>query len=179
MNKLNLNIPEKSLWYLFVCAGIIVIVALLVIFPMHKINAHKSNDLNKLENQIAAQKDLGPIYLMLTKTMENKKELTLPNPPQKAISREEVTKFPDIFKAMAEKSGLRMLSITPDLTKLSAGQSFLVYNAVVRGDFVNFRKLLIGLGEIPYLEKIEEISVKQLSDSMEMQAIILLKVSGT
>ncbi len=178
MNKLNLNIPDKSLWYLFVCAGIIAIVALLAIFPMHKINAHKSNELNKLENQLAAQKDLGPIHLMLTKTMENKKELTLPNPPLKAISREEATKFPDIFKAMTEKSGLRMLSITPDLTKLSAGQSSLVYNAVVRGDFVNFRKLLIGLGDIPYLEKIEEVSVKQLSDSMEMQAIVWLKVSG-
>ncbi len=178
MNKLNLNIPEKSLWYLFVCAGIIVLIGLLAIFPMHKINAHKLNELNKLENQVAAQKDLGPIYLTLTKSMENKKELTLPNPPSKAISREEATKFPDIFKATAEKSGLRMLSITPDLTKISAGQSSLVYNAVVRGDFVNFRELLIGLGDIPYLEKIEEVSVKQLSDSMELQAIVWLKVSG-
>ncbi len=178
MNKFNLNIPEKSLWYLFVCAGIIVLIGLLTIFPMHKINAHKSNELNKLENQLAAQKDLGPIYVMLTKTTENKKELTLPNPPQKAISREEATKFPDIFKEMAEKSGLRMLSITPDLTKLSAGQSSLVYNVLVRGDFVNFRKLLIELGDIPYLEKIEEVSVKQLSDSMELQAIVWLKVSG-
>jgi hypothetical protein len=71
-----------------------------------------------------------------------------------------------------------MLSITPDLTKISAGQSSLVYNAVVRGDFVNFRELLIGLGDIPYLEKIEEVSVKQLSDSMELQAIVWLKVSG-
>jgi hypothetical protein len=53
-----------------------------------------------------------------------------------------------------------------------------VYNAVVRGDFVNFRELLIGLGDIPYLEKIEEVSVKQLSDSMELQAIVWLKVSG-
>lgn len=179
MNKLNLNIPEKSLWYLFVCAGIIALIVLIAIFPMHKINAHKSDHLNRLENQIAAQKDLGPIHLMLTKTMENKKELTLSNPAQKAISREEATKFPDIFKEMAEKSGLRMLSITPDLTKLSAGQSSLVYNAVARGDFANFRKLLIGLGEIPYLEKIEEISVKQLSDSMELQAIVWLKVSGS
>jgi len=178
MNKLNLNIPEKSLWYLFVCAGIIVLISLLTIFPMHKINAHKSNELNKLENQLAAQKDMGPIYLMLTKTMENKKELKLPNPPQKTISREEATKFPDIFKEVAEKSGLRMLSITPDLTKLSAGQPSLVYNVVVRGDFINFRKLLIGLGDISYLEKIEEVSVKQLSDSMEMQTIVWLKVSG-
>jgi len=178
MNKLNLNIPEKSLWYLFVCAGIIVLIGLLTIFPMHKINTHKSNELNSLENQLAAQKDLGPIYLMLTNTMENKKEHTLPNPPQKTISREEATKFPDIFKAMAEQSGLRMLSITPDLTKLSAGQPSLVYNAVVRGDFINFRKLLIGLGDISYLEKIEEVSVKQLSDSMEMQTIVWLKVSG-
>ncbi len=78
MNKLNLNIPEKSLWYLFVCVGIIALIVLVAIFPMHKINARKSNELNELENQIAAQEDLGPIHLMLTKTMEIKRNLRFP-----------------------------------------------------------------------------------------------------
>jgi len=48
----------------------------------------------------------------------------------------------------------------------------------VRGEFADFRNLLIELGKVPYLEKIEEISVRQLPDTMELKAEIWLAVTG-
>jgi hypothetical protein len=51
-------------------------------------------------------------------------------------------------------------------------------HAVVRGEFADFRNLLIELGKVPYLEKIEEISVRQLPDTMELKAEIWLAVTG-
>jgi len=55
---------------------------------------------------------------------------------------------------------------------------YLLQHAVVRGEFADFRNLLIELGKVPYLEKIEEISVRQLPDTMELKAEIWLAVTG-
>jgi len=178
MKKTSVNIPEKSLWYLFICGGIILLIILVGIFPLYKVKANSADKIKRLENQLVAQKELGPIYLILTKTMENKKKRVLPNPEIKTISREKAENFPDMFKEITEKSGLRMVSITPDLSSLTGNTSFLVQNAIVRGDFAGFRKLLIELGEVSYVKKIEEVSMRQLPGSMELKAKIWLAVSG-
>jgi hypothetical protein len=178
MKKFNLDIPEKSIWYLFVCGGIILLIVLAGVLPLYKINANTSREIKKMEYQLAAQKDLGPIYLTLTKAMKEKKDPALPNPARKPVSREEAGKFPDVFKALTEKSGLRFVSITPDLSKLNSNPPFLLQTAVVRGDFANFRNLLLQLGEITYLEKIEEVSLEQLTYTMEMKIKIWLAVGA-
>lgn len=178
MKKINFSMPEKSIWYLFVCGGIILLIVLAGIFPLYKINANSSLEIKRLEDQLAAQKDLGPIHLALTKAVKEKKDPALPNPTRKPVSREEAGKFPDVFKAIAEKAGLRFVSITPDLSRLNGAPPFLLQSAVIRGDFANFRKLLIHLGEIPYLEKIEEVSLEQLPHTMEMKIKIWLAVGA-
>ncbi len=178
MKKLNLNIPEKSLGYLFVCGGIILLVVLLGIFPLYKINDNKSNETKKMENLLAAQKDLGPIYLTLSKTMEKKEARVLPNPPKITVSREEAGKFQDVFKTITGKTNLRTISLTPDLSKLTANPPFLVQSAVLRGEFANFRKMLIELGGVPYLDKIEEISIQQFPDSMEFRLKMWIAIGG-
>lgn len=178
MNKFNFNIPQKSLWYLLVCGGIILSLVLAGIFPLYRYNAIQAKEIKNLESQLRAQGELGPIYLKLTATMKNKKEFTLPYPVKRAVLREEAGKFPDVFKAIAEKSGLRMVSITPDLRMLTEKPPYLLQHAVVRGEFADFRNLLIELGKVPYLEKIEEISIRQLPDTMELKAEIWLAVTG-
>jgi len=52
---------------------------------------------------------------------------------------------------------------------MGAGSKYLIYDAIVKGEFANFRKLLVGLGEIPYVEQIDEMNMKQDSDSMEFR----------
>src|SRR4030066_2480116 len=118
MKKLNLNVPEKSLWYMFVYGGIILLVVLLGIFPLYKYNDNNLNQIKKLDNQLIAQKELGPIYLTLLKTMEKKETRILPNPKKTTISREEAAQFQDVFKTITEKSHLRIVSLTPDFSKL-------------------------------------------------------------
>ncbi|OGP90722.1 MAG: hypothetical protein A2031_02855 [Deltaproteobacteria bacterium RBG_19FT_COMBO_43_11] len=178
MKKFNFNIPEKSLWYLFICGGIILLVVLLGVFPLYKYNDNNLNQIKKLDNQLVAQKVLGPIYLTLLKTTEKKEERLLPNPKKTTISREEAGKFQDVFKTITGKSHLRIVALTPDLSKLAGTPPFLVQSAVLRGEFANFRKMLIELGEVPYLDRIEEISIQQFPDSMEFRLKIWIAIGG-
>jgi hypothetical protein len=178
MNKFKLDIPEKSLWYLIICGGIIALFILIGIFPLYQYNTYSNNEIKKMEYQLEAQKELGPIYLTLLKTMENKDPRVLPNPPKTTIPRAESGKFQNALKTIAEKSGLRIISSTPDLSALVGSPPFLLHNAVLRGEFANFRKMLIELGSLPYLDRIEEIRIQQYPDSMEFRIKIWIALGN-
>jgi hypothetical protein len=178
MNKFKLDIPEKSLWYLIICGGIILLFLLVVIFPINRYQANRAGEIKKMEYQIEAQKELGPIYLTLLKTMENKDPRVLPNPPKTTIPSAESGKFQNALKTIAEKSGLRIVSSTPDLSMLAGSPPFLLYNAVLEGEFANFRKMLIELGALPYLDRIEEIRIQQNPDSMEFRIKIWIALGN-
>ena len=178
MKKINLGIPEKSLWYLIICGGIIVILVLVVIFPLYRYTSNQVGEIKKIKYQIEERKALGPVYLNLQKAMESKDLHVLPNPKKTTVSREEAEKFQNVFRTIAGQSGLMAISLTPDLSTMAGSSKFLLNNAVVKGEFVNFRKMLIALTAIPYLDRIEEISISQHSDSMEFRIKIWLALGA-
>ena len=114
----------------------------------------------------------------MQKALESKDLQVLPNPKKTTISREEAEKFQNVFRAIAGQSGLMTISLTPDLSTMAGSSKFLLNNAVVKGEFVNFRKMLIALTAIPYLDRIEEISISQHSDSMEFRIKIWLALGA-
>jgi hypothetical protein len=178
MKKINLDIPERSISYLIIYGGIVVIFVLVGIFPLYRYTSNQAGEIKKIKYQIEERKGLGPVYLNLQKAMESKDLQVLPNPKKTTISREEAAKFQNIFRTIAGKSGLMTISLTPDLSTMAGSSKFLLNNAVVKGEFVNFRKMLIALTAIPYLDRIEEISISQHSDSMEFRIKIWLALGA-
>jgi hypothetical protein len=178
MKKIDLGIPEKSLTYLIICVGIIGLFVLMIIFPLYRYTSNQAGEIKKIEYQIEEQKGLGPVYLNMQKALESKDLKGLPNPKQTTINREETAKFQNVFRALAGQSGLMTISLTPDLSTMAGSSKVLLHNAVVKGEFVNFRKMLIALNAIPYLDRIEEIRMQQNSDSMEFRIKIWLALGA-
>jgi hypothetical protein len=162
------SIPEKSVWSLLIYAGIIIIISLIGVFPLYRYNSNTNNNIKKLEHQIKEHAALTPQYLTLVKSLEKKDAPpALPLPKRTKIPREQAGKFQEEFRAIADKSGIMTVSITSDMANLTGDSQYLLHNAVVKGEFVNLRRLLINLGSIPYLDRIEEISIAQYPDTME------------
>jgi hypothetical protein len=153
----------------FILAGII---------PLSRYNASMNKDIITLQSQIEEQKNLNSIYAMLNKNVGKKNLRVLPNPAKTTIPRQDAGKFQDEFKEIAEKSGLKTVSISPELSALAASSKFLLYTAIVKGEFVDFRKMLLGLGNVSYLEKIEEISIQQYPDALEFKLKILIALGN-
>jgi hypothetical protein len=70
------------------------------------------------------------------------------------------------------------LSVTPDVSALAGQQRYLLVDSVVRGEFADFRRYLTGLGQLPYLERIETIEIQQNPDVMEFKMKIWLALSS-
>ncbi|MDD4357101.1 MAG: hypothetical protein PHN98_07595 [Smithellaceae bacterium] len=167
INKIKQTIPSNSLGYILICGGILVIIVLLIIFPLNRVNAGRAKDIKKLQDQIEEQKGLGQVYQMAQSDTGKKSEFILANPARTTLSRQETEKFQKSFREEAQKANLMIMSLMPDTGSMGVGSKYLIYNATVKGEFANFRKLLVGLGEMPYIEQIEEMNMKQDSDSME------------
>jgi hypothetical protein len=169
MNKININIRQNSFWYIVTYGGIILLIFLVGIFPLYHYNSNLIDGNRKLKNQIEEQKELGPVYLSLLKVTNNKDLRVLPNPKKITIPREEAGKFQDDIRMIARKYGLTMVSLKPDLNTSSGSSTSLLHNVVLKGEFANLRKMLIGLGAVPYLDRIEEISIQQYPSYMEFK----------
>ena len=78
----------------------------------------------------------------------------------------------------AAKAGINILSIIPDVKSMAAGSQSLLYTAILKGEFADFRKLMIGLGSLPYIDRIEEINLEQGSDSMDFELKIWVALAG-
>jgi hypothetical protein len=172
------NIPEKSLKYLIICSGIIALFILAGIIPLNRYNHTINGDMKKLLDKIEEQKSLKTVYSTLINSIEKKNLRILPNPAKTALSRQEASKFQDVFREVATKSGLTTVSLAPELSTLAGSSKYLLYNATVKGEFVNFRKMLMALGNVSFLDRIDEIRIQQYPDSMEFRIKIWIELGN-
>ena len=84
---------------------------------------------------------------------------------------------PSTLRRIADSASLKTQSVAPDVSSLTNQSKSLIMNMVVRGDFMNFRKFLIGIGELPYLERYEEIEIRKDPAFMEYRIKIRLALA--
>ena len=178
IKKFSQKIPANSLSYILICGGIIVLIVMLGIIPLYRYNSNRAQEVKRIQNRIDEQKGLGGIYQLLQKASEQKEERTLPHPTKAKLSRQDVDKFQDTFRAAAGRSGLMTISLMPDVKYIASSSQSLLYSATLKGEFANFRKLLVSLGALPYIDHIEEINIKQHSDSMEFKMRIWIALAN-
>ena len=169
MSKMNVDVNKNSFLYLIIYGGIVFIIILVGILPLYLKTSGNVKENEKLKYQIKQQNDLGPLYDSLLNEVKNSGSLVLPNPAKKPVLRLEAGKFQYDFQAIAKKSGVIIVSFVPDLSTSTGSSTSFLHNIVLKGEFADFRKMLIELGAVPYLDRIEEISYKQGTVSMELK----------
>ena len=176
MKKFNINIHQDSFWYLIIYSGIIFIFVLLGSIPFYHYNSNLLEENKKIKNQIEEQKELRPIYANMLMIMKNEDLRVLPDPEKTSIHRGETGKFQDTLRMIAGQAGLTVVSIKPDLSTLAGSSTFLLHDVTLKGEFGNFRKMLIELGSVSYLDRIEEISILQYPDSLALKMKIWIAI---
>jgi hypothetical protein len=155
----------------------VLLIVLAGIVPQQMSVKRLDNKIASIQFQIDEQKRLYPYYQMLHAGPQSGRSKVLPFPAMSPLSRTKIDTVPSIIRAEAQKAHIDMVSASPDLYALGGEQRFLLVNATLKGDFLNFRKFLLGLGGVPCLAGIEEISIQQNEDSMEFRMKIWLAMA--
>jgi Tfp pilus assembly protein PilO len=176
MKKLSVDLPKESLTYIGIGVVVILLFILLGIVPAGKSLADLGARTTDVQYRIEEQKALAPFYQSL-KDRGGKEDLKfLPLPAKSNLPHAQVSTIPTVFGDAARSSGMSLISASPQLSAMSGGAQTLPVNVTLQGSFMNFRKFLISIGGIPYVQNIEEISIQEAPNTREFRLKILLAV---
>jgi hypothetical protein len=177
MEKIYSIIPKRSIVILIACVSGLLLIILAGIVPQQVAVMRLDNKIAGIQFQIEEQKRLQPYYQMLHAGPQSSRSKVLPFPARTPLSRTKIDTVPSIIREEAQKAHIDMVAASPDLNTLGGDQKSLLVNITLKGDFLNFRRFLIGIGGVPCLESIEEIRIRQNEDSMEFRMKLWLAIA--
>jgi len=167
-------VPRRTVIIQLSWLGALLLVFLAVIYPMQRAAVGLDRQIKEMKGQLDEQKALLPIYEALKVRNQTAPAGALPTPERSKLSRKLVGTIPFTFRKIAREAGMEAVSVTPDVPSLLSRPGQLLVHLVVRGDFMNFRKFLIGVGQLPYLERVEGIEIQPDPYAMEYKLKIRL-----
>lgn len=174
--KMTIKFPRQSIIYLLFCLTGILIFIFAVVLPNSRKMAELSTKSADVQFQLEEQRALSPFQKSLQDKSAKKESEILPLPAKGTLAQAKILTLPTTFSAAAKMSGMSLVSAIPTFTALPGGAQFLSVNVLLRGDFINFRKFLINLGGIPYVQQIEEVAIQQKLDSKEFRLKVWVAV---
>jgi hypothetical protein len=170
-------IPRRTVIIHLSWLGSLLLFILVVIVPVQRFLAGLDGRIKDIQYQVDEQKSLQPIYQALKTRSQTTAPSILPAPESGKLSRDLVSVASSTLGRIVKNAAMETVSISPDVNSLANQSRFLLMHAVIRGDFMSFRKFLIGVGELPYLERFEEIEIQQDPDFMEFRMKIWLALT--
>jgi len=170
-------IPRRTVIIHLSWLGSLLLFILVIIVPVQRFMAGLDGQIKDIQYQVDEQKSLQPIYQALKAKSQTTAPSILPTPESGKLARDLVSVVPSTIGRIVRNAAMETITISPDVNSLANQSRSLLMNTVIRGDFMSFRKFLIGVGELPYLERFEEIEIKQDQDFMEFRMKIWLALS--
>jgi hypothetical protein len=165
--KLNIDIPPQSLIYLGLCLIGLLLFIFGGIVPSYWTLREMDGKAAGVKQRIEEQKILMPFYKTLQNASEQKDSMVLTLPEKSKLAQANIDTLPLNLTAVVKMSGMILVSATPNVGALTGDAQFIPVNLVLRGNFLNFRKFLINLGALPYMDHIEEIVIQGKTEAKE------------
>jgi nitrous oxide reductase len=94
------------------------------------------------------------------KASQEKDIAVLPFPEKEKLKRNEFGKISSTLQEIAQRENLNLVEVTPDIDSLIDDSGHLKMYVRLEGSFFDLHNFLIRLGEIPYLEHIEQLQIR-------------------
>jgi len=170
-------IPARSMMYIVVGLVIVATFYFVAIYPSMKSLDVLDAKIDAMKIRVESQKALLPVYQKYVKREKAYIPEKLPFPERKTLPRNKIGGVAPEFTKMAERLDFTVVAVKPVMKSLAGKSTFVVVDMQLEGDFFNFRRFLIELGKIDYLETVEEIEIKPDGEKRNFKLKIWLSVS--
>ena len=157
---------SKTLTVILLIGGSLLAFILFLISQNYKSITSVNKEIFSLNTQLTRQEAFNPPYQKLARQnrlLEDRisSELGgLPAPKAGKLPRDEVGKLSGMFQEIAQKSGLSLENIILDVNSLEKAKKYLMTDIHLNGDILDFRKFLIEIGRVPYVDHIKEVKIQ-------------------
>jgi hypothetical protein len=168
-------IATRSLTFLAIGAGITLIL-LYIGYLNYGAIVRLDKEIGDLNTKINTHQSFAPMTKQLFDRMKVKTPRNLPLPSKAKLSGEQKDRISLLFRDMAQKSKMELVSVNPDINSMVGGSTGMLVQATLKGEYYNFRTFLIELGDQAFLERVAEIEVLQLPGTKEFRLKVWLAV---
>lgn len=161
------GVPAVGAWRLAAVIGGLLAFLVLVVFPLGRYAGRLESEVASLNTQWREQEMFYPLYKQLSEIMGVKMPGQLAAPKEGKLSQAGVADIPGLLGQIAGKCGVESVSAVPRVDSLSGG-NLLQVEAVFAGELEKLRQLLIELGALPYVSRVDEIEVKVKGGKKEL-----------
>ncbi len=170
------DIPGRSAVYLVLCLVILIIFYFVGLYPYQRSMRSIDDETKRVKSLISKQRALAPLYQEMSKTGGSNVKCKLPVPQVKSLPRGDLDLVSSIFKDIADRNRMQIISITPDIMTVTEGSDNMMVTIHLRGDFLDFRKFLLGAGEVSSLKRMEEIQIIQETGYKDFYLKLILAI---
>lgn len=160
---------QRSLFYFTLFGVVIGVIVLLMVYPDYRKLAALDKNIRQLNAKMETQRLLFPVFQKMLTEIDIKLPEGMPFPKNEKLSQEQAERIVSLFHELSGRAGLTVAEVSPDVDTTLNGSGFLLMTVVVRGDFFKLREFLIELGNLPYLEKIEQVKLQPVEGGREIR----------
>jgi hypothetical protein len=168
------QVSTKGIAYFIILGGGIVLFILLGIMPAQKESEALDFKIENIQTRIEEQKILTPVYENLLKKVQLKPPEGVNFTPKEKLKTGQASEIAGIFQEMAQNSSLELMEFTPELDSAIRNSGFLQINLMLKGEFINLHPFLMDVCQLPYMELIEQISIRSIKNAKEIRIKIWL-----
>lgn len=172
--SLSSVLPTKSLLNLLIFSGIFILFLFLAILPSKKESENLDFEIDTIKMRIEEQKILAPVYETLLKKATVAPPEGIAIPTQQKLKRNQTRDISFIFQELANRSMLELVDITPNVGSLLNESGYLTIDMLLRGEFIKLHEFLVKIGQIPYVDLIERISIRSVTNAKEIKVRVWL-----
>ena len=169
------KLPKKDITTIAICISVLLAFALLLLWPTYRSLAVVQEETEALRVKLEKQRILGPVFeKLLQQVRAEVDEPGLPFPEKTRMPREETGQISEKFQKLAEEAGFVLDDVLPDAHSLAEESRFLLVNVTVTGDYFKLRRLLTAIGELSYLEHLEQVRIETIPGGKQVHLRIWL-----
>lgn len=165
---------RQNVFWAGLCAVAVAVLLAVAVFPRHRAVKELEAQVREAEADLERQKILAPAYRNLQERMGHMKLGSFPLPQEEKLPRGGLQGIPAMFQDMMVKSDLEPVEVMPEIGSLSEKPGLLSLTMVARGSLPGFRRLLVRLGELPFVSGVEHIRIRSVERSKELMVRVSL-----
>ncbi|MBF0487199.1 MAG: type 4a pilus biogenesis protein PilO [Nitrospirae bacterium] len=130
--------------------------------------------INDVQSKIEARDAMLPTYQHVS--VIEKQPMMLPMSEKKPVSRDKMEDVIKILKELVSASGLRVISINPDINSIKKDSQVYVIVVKMAGEFNSLRTFLLDTAKLSYVGNVNSIAINNENYSKELSFDIKIEV---
>jgi hypothetical protein len=164
-----------NLFLVIACLIALAAIYLLTVAKDH----HTLNRLQKQISEVSKQADRQEMLQPIMEEFQKKEETTLAETGREnpiLLSESAAEDYQETLSKLVQKCDLELTGLVPDIDSILSDDGRITVNLTTRGEFSDFKRLILQIGRLPYIEALDQFRVGPANETTGLEMLLKLPI---